>query len=189
MDTAIGPLRPASGRAESRMLLVYTIGYEGTDIRTFISVLKSVGISLLADVRAVPLSRKAGFSKKALERHLRDAGIEYRHFADLGDPREGREAARRGDIPTFITVYTNHLQTDPAQAALRDLLQLVPTDAVCMMCFERDPQTCHRSLIALEMKSAGLATIDLYADDAERYVRAASKLPRRDPGEGAPPAE
>lgn len=171
------------------MSVVFTVGYEGTTIGAFVAVLKSVGVSLLADVRAVPLSRKPGFSKKALERHLQEAGIEYRHFIELGDPAAGRDAARRGDLSTFVAIYTHHLHTDEAQAALQDLVQLVPGHTVCMMCFERDPRTCHRSLIAQEMKTSGLATFDLYADDPQRYVRAASKFPRRDPSEGAPPAE
>lgn len=180
---------PALLSGGEKMSVVFTVGYEGTTIDTFIAVLKSVGISLLADVRAVPLSRKAGFSKKALERHLQQAGIAYRHFVELGDPAPGREAARRGDVPTFINIYSQHLGTADAQAAFRELLRLVPEHKVCMMCFERDPRTCHRHLIAQEMTTVGLATFDLYADDPQRYVRAASKLPRCDPREGAPSAE
>jgi uncharacterized protein (DUF488 family) len=45
------------------MTTLYTIGYEGTDIDRFVATLKAVGVQLLADVRALPLSRKRGFSK------------------------------------------------------------------------------------------------------------------------------
>jgi uncharacterized protein (DUF488 family) len=46
------------------MTQIYTIGYEGTDIERFVRTLKIVGVEQPVDVRAVPLSRKKGFSKK-----------------------------------------------------------------------------------------------------------------------------
>ena len=48
------------------MSVVYTIGYESTDIDRFVTTLKTAGIERVADVRTVALSRKKGFSKKAL---------------------------------------------------------------------------------------------------------------------------
>lgn len=66
------------------MNTVYTIGYEGTDIERFVQTLKAVGIEVLADVRAVALSRKKGFSKTALRNNLAEAGIEYIHLNALG---------------------------------------------------------------------------------------------------------
>jgi uncharacterized protein (DUF488 family) len=52
---------------------------------------------LLADVRAVPLSRRPGFSKNILGNGLREAGIDYINLKALGAPPEGREAARKHD--------------------------------------------------------------------------------------------
>src|SRR5690606_21613376 len=78
------------------MSIVYTIGYEGTDIDRFVATLKAVGVRRLADVRAVALSRKKGFSKKSLAARLEAEDIEYLHFQALGDPKPGREAARAG---------------------------------------------------------------------------------------------
>ena len=62
------------------MSVVYTIGYEGTDIDRFVATLKAVGIKVLADVRAVAVSRKKGFSKTALKARLEDEGIAYTHL-------------------------------------------------------------------------------------------------------------
>lgn len=159
------------------MQVVYTVGYEGTTINAFIAVLKSVGVTMLADVRAVPISRKKGFSKSSLKQHLEDAGIAYRHFVELGDPKEGREAARRGAMDEFRAVYSRHLKTDGAISALADLEGCCAADVVCMMCFERDPEGCHRTMIAGELSAEGLATFDLYADDPQRYVRNAPNFP------------
>jgi hypothetical protein len=47
-----------SGWNDLSMTTLYTIGYEGTDIDRFVATLKAVGVHLLADVRALPLSRK-----------------------------------------------------------------------------------------------------------------------------------
>ncbi|MBI9083296.1 MAG: DUF488 domain-containing protein [Desulfobacterales bacterium] len=59
---------------------LYTIGYEGLDVRRFISHLAHYGINVVVDVRKLPASRKKGFSKTALGQILSDNGIEYRNF-------------------------------------------------------------------------------------------------------------
>lgn len=91
------------------MKTVYTIGYEGTDIERFVKTLTAVGIEAVADVRAVPLSRKKGFSKNALQEHLEKAGIKYLAMQQLGDPKEGREAAKAGDYDRFRSIYSGHV--------------------------------------------------------------------------------
>ena len=62
------------------MSVVFTVGYEGTDIDRFVRTLKAAGVERLADVRAVAASRKAGFSKTKLSARLADEGIEYFAF-------------------------------------------------------------------------------------------------------------
>ncbi|TGW07799.1 DUF488 domain-containing protein, partial [Mesorhizobium sp. M2D.F.Ca.ET.145.01.1.1] len=128
------------------MSVVYTIGYEGTDIERFVATLKAVGIERLADVRAVALSRKKGFSKKALSTRLEAEGIEYLHFIDLGDPKPGRDAARAGFFDKFRAIYSAHLDSDDAQSSLRELVVVAGEKPTCLLCFERDPVTCHRSI-------------------------------------------
>ena len=168
------------------MSTVYTIGYEGTDIERFIATLKAIGIRRLADVRAVALSRKKGFSKNSLAARLNVEGIEYFHFVDLGDPKPGREAARAGLYDKFRAIYFAHLDFDDAQSSLKELVAVAGEKPTCLLCFERDPKTCHRSIIAGEMTvSAGFEVFDLYGDDPERYVRNASRMPRYHPREGA----
>ena len=74
---------------------VFTIGYEGADVDRFLGTLKDAGVETLADVRAVALSRKRGFSKSALRDALASREIGYQHFIKLGTPKEGRQAARQ----------------------------------------------------------------------------------------------
>jgi uncharacterized protein (DUF488 family) len=159
------------------MTTVYTIGYEGTDIKQFVETLVAVDIKILADVRAVAISRKRGFSKRALQTELAKVGIEYQHFVALGDPKEGREAARAGDIEQFKKVFSSHLKTADAQRALLDLTEVARKSATCLMCFERDPRGCHRSIVAAEMACRGISTFDLYGDSPGRYVRNRKHLP------------
>ncbi|RUW61955.1 DUF488 domain-containing protein [Mesorhizobium sp. M7A.F.Ca.US.008.03.1.1] len=167
------------------MSVVYTIGYEGTDIERFVATLKAVGIERLADVRAVALSRKKGFSKKSLSARLEAEGIEYLHFIDLGDPKPGRDAARAGFFDKFRAIYSAHLDSDDAQSSLKELVVVAGEKATCLLCFERDPVTCHRSIVAGAMtESAEFEVCDLYGDNPERYVRNAPRMPRYHPREG-----
>jgi uncharacterized protein (DUF488 family) len=166
------------------MTTVYTIGYEGTDVDQIVAVLRAVGVNFLADVRAVAVSRKKGFSKNALRSRLEAEGIAYAHFAELGDPRPGREAARAGLFDEFHRIYTAHLARDDAQAALDVLEEGVRAAPVCMLCFERDPKTCHRTIIADRLRARGIEVVNLFGDDPGPYVRNAPKLPRRSPRKG-----
>jgi uncharacterized protein (DUF488 family) len=167
------------------MSIVYTVGYEGTDIDRFVQTLKVVGIKTLADVRAIALSRKKGFSKNALKNRLEAEGIEYRHFIALGDPKPGREAARNGKLDQFQRIYRKHLSSAAAVAALQELEGVVWSAPSCLLCFERNPSVCHRSIIAEKLSVSGLAVFDLFGDAPSRYVSHASRLPSHHPREGA----
>ena len=167
------------------MSVVYTIGYESTNIEAFVATLSAVGVQRLADVRALALSRKKGFSKRALADRLERAGIEYFHFVELGDPKPGRDATRAGDYQRFRDIYESHIMSEDAQMALKRLASVAGERPTCLLCFERDPKHCHRSIVASEMTRVGFEVFDLYGDDPERYVRHASKLPRYHPREGA----
>jgi uncharacterized protein (DUF488 family) len=161
------------------MRVLYTIGYEGTDIDRFAATLKAVKIRVLADVRAVAVSRKKGFSKVALRERLEAEGIVYVHFVELGDPKPGRDAARAGRYKEFRRVYSKHLDTAGAKVALQVLKETVEDESVCLLCFERDPAICHRRMIADRLKASGLEVFDLFGDEPGRYVRYVEKLPSR----------
>jgi uncharacterized protein (DUF488 family) len=167
------------------MNTVYTIGYEGTDIERFVQTLKAVGVQVLADVRAVALSRKKGFSKTALRNRLAEEGIEYVHYNMLGDPKPGREAARAGQYDEFRKIYSKHLATVEAQLALKELEIAVEDKATCLLCFERDPNVCHRSIVTQALRKNGNEIFDLYGDSPARYVNFSTQLARYHAREGA----
>ena len=132
---------------------ILTIGYEGSTIEDFIAALKFADVQVLIDIREVTASRKRGFSKKALSMTLEGAGIGYVHLRDLGDPKPGRDAARRGDMQTFERIFRAHLEGSAAQKALEQAISIASGERACLLCFERDHSGCHRAIVAEEMAS------------------------------------
>jgi len=171
------------------MPAIYTIGYEGTDSDRFVAALLAHRVELLADVRAVALSRKKGFSKTALKAALDAAGIDYIHFGDLGDPKPGRLAARAGRMQEFRSIYTAHLEGMAARAALEALAAVAHRKATCLLCFERDPRTCHRSIIAGRLGGRGFSRLDLFVDPALPNDRLTTKLSSLHSRQGVASAE
>lgn len=142
----------------SNTFTLYTIGYESSSIDDFIDTLVDVQIEHVVDVRDVPASRKRGFSKCALSERLHGAGISYTHLRALGDPPEGRAAMRAGNRQSFLQIFGERLATAEAQSALECLRSIAASNVAVLLCFERDPADCHRSLIGKELAKDG-ATI------------------------------
>ena len=95
-----------------------TIGYQGCTIDEVIAELHRAGVALLIDVRAVPLSRKPGFSKRQLAAGLDEHGIAYVHLQGLGTPKPGRDAVRAGHPERMEPIFRHHMTSDRAQAEL-----------------------------------------------------------------------
>ena len=129
-----------------------------------IAALTGAGVAVLADVRALPLSRRPGFSKTALAAALAEAGIEYRHFKALGTPADGRAAARAGRHAELERIYAGQLQLPEAMAAGAQLADLARERHVALLCYERDARVCHRTLLR-EAMLADFAAIDLVPGD------------------------
>ena len=127
---------------------LYTQGYQGQTVGAFAGHLLANGLTSVVDVRANPVSRKPGFSKKALSSFLARHGIRYMHLPALGAPRELRIFLRAtGDFGRYAERYAAevlHVQ----EQTLRLVTDLVRTESVCLVCFESDPNLCHRSLVA-----------------------------------------
>ena len=133
--------------------MINTIGYENAELSDFVSTLLDVGVNVLVDVRDRAQSRKKGFSKTALSQALKVEGIEYIHLRELGDPKEGREAARRGQWDKFDKIYKEVLATKKAREAITYIENLSATKSLCLLCYERDYKTCHRKYITDDIES------------------------------------
>ena len=128
-------------------LRIFTIGYEGATVGEFLAALKAAGVERVIDVRALPLSRRPGFSKTPLRGALEDVGIEYVHLKALGTPAEGRAAARAGRHSDLERIYAGQLELPQAIVQSAQLLDLVREKSSALLCMEREPAHCHRTLL------------------------------------------
>ena len=141
---------------------IFTIGDEGVTQPELIAALKAAGVERLIDVRAVPLSRQPGFSKNILAAGLAEAGIEYILLRALGTLPAGREAARKGRHAEMARIYEAQLDLPEAIVAAEQMRELAAEKSSALLCFERDPATCHRSLL-LAAVAPDAERIDLFA--------------------------
>jgi uncharacterized protein (DUF488 family) len=137
----------------TKRITLATIGYESAELADFIATLKLAGVTRLLDVRELPISRRKGFAKKALSEALGRAGIDYVHLRGLGDPKEGRQAARAGNFVQFRRVFNRHMLSALAQADLQSAVRYVAEGGACLMCYERDHTNCHRGIVAETLSS------------------------------------
>ena len=141
---------------------LFTIGYESTTMGDFLGALKAAGVERVIDVRAVPNSRRPGFSKTPLRNALAEAGIDYVHLRALGTPAEGREAARAGRNADLERIYAGQLDLPEALVAAEQMRELAAEKPSALLCYERDPASCHRTLL-WRARLPDAEVIDLYA--------------------------
>lgn len=135
---------------------IFTIGYEGTTVGDFLAALQQAGVERVIDVRAVPNSRRPGFSKTPLRNALAEVGIDYVHLRALGTPADGRAAARAGRHEELERIYAGQLELPEAMAQGAQMVELSREKPSAVLCYERDPSGCHRTLL-----------LDSVAPDAE----------------------
>lgn len=128
-------------------LRIFTIGYEAATIGEFVEALRTAGVERVIDVRALPLSRRPGFSKTPLRGALGEAGIDYVHLKALGTPADGRAAARAGRHADLERIYAGQLELPEAIAQSALMLELAREKPSALLCMEREPARCHRTLL------------------------------------------
>jgi uncharacterized protein (DUF488 family) len=131
-------------------------------VAEFIAAMKKANVERVIDVRALPLSRRPGFSKSPLKAALEEAGIEYLHLKALGTPSEGRTAARVGRHEDMARIYAGQLELPEAIAQGAQMLELAREKPSALLCMEREPAHCHRTLL-LEAVAPDAEVVHLYA--------------------------
>jgi uncharacterized protein (DUF488 family) len=128
---------------------LFTIGYEHATTGAMLDALGQAKVDLVIDVRAVTSSRRPGFSKRQLAAGLDERGIGYLHLRALGTPKEGRLAARAGHRDELFRIFEKHLKMPEAREELDELATLAKSGRrLCLLCYERDPEGCHRRRVA-----------------------------------------
>jgi uncharacterized protein (DUF488 family) len=128
---------------------LFTVGYEGRTLPQFVRLLKQHGITRLVDVRERPASRKPGFSALPLFDALRRAGITYESDRSLGNPVEIRQLWKNGSLSEGKTRY-RRLIRNGRRPRVELLLSISKVERVCILCYEGNPDLCHRAVIAEE---------------------------------------
>jgi uncharacterized protein (DUF488 family) len=145
--------------------MIWTIGHSNVGIDALLTRLRAHGITLVADVRRFPASRRhPQFGQAALKTSLEAAGIGYLHLADLGGRRTPRpdspNSAWRNDA---FRGYADHMETPAFGAAITTLVNRARTEHTAIMCAELLWWQCHRSLIADYLKAAGHEVLHITA--------------------------
>jgi uncharacterized protein (DUF488 family) len=164
---------------------VFTLGHSNHPIEHFLSLLRPHGIQVVADVRSTPFSRfNPQFNRQSLEASLRTAGIEYLFLGEELGARSSDPSCYDGDRVSYAKLAA----TESFKRGLRRVLEESRTKRVALMCAERDPLDCHRTiLVARELAKEGVPITHIRADGTledhqhvmERLV-AALKLPGPD---------
>lgn len=150
-----------------------TIGVYGFTAAAFLDALTAADVGLLLDLRQRRGVRGPDYSwanSVRLQRALAAADVGYRHLKELAPTTELRHVQYRADdrlgvgkrnrvalAPEYAERYTREV-LDPFD--LGALLAQLPGDsAVALFCVERDPQACHRSLVAERLRAEHGASV------------------------------
>jgi uncharacterized protein (DUF488 family) len=156
--------------------MLFTIGHSNRPIEALLAMLREAGVKRVVDVRAIPKSRRwPQYDGEALRRLLAAEGIEYVWRGEAlggfrkpvpGSPNVALDGAFRG--------FADHMATPAFARAIDELLAGAAPTAI--MCAEKLPAECHRSLITDYAIARGVDVIHLVAPD------------RREPGRLNPAA-
>lgn len=161
---------------------IATIGYEGASLADFISTLMAARVRRVIDVRAIAQSRRPGFSKNAFRLALEEVDIDYYHIRQLGDPKHGRDAARSGKFELFHNIYSEHIDLPASREAVKDALAFATAKPSALVCYERDPKHCHRTIVAqritalCSLKVVNLGVRPSIARGRENHVGSADRV-------------
>lgn len=129
--------------------ILFTIGYEGITIDSYLNMLIKNNVRVLVDVRKNPISKKYGFSKSQLQRHIESIGLSYLHLPDLGIPANLRRDLNTEEAYQQLFRQYEREILPKQEEALQKLRETVYSEKrVALTCFEASYKSCHRSKIA-----------------------------------------
>lgn len=151
---------PINGPART----LYTIGHSNRSLDDFIDLLQGAAVGQLIDVRGHPGSRRFPlFNRNSLKLTLADEGIAYAWFGrELGGlRREKTDSPHTALASNGFRGYADHMASNLFQAGMEQLTTLARYQPVAIMCAEREPCQCHRSMIADYLLLRGWRVIHL----------------------------
>lgn len=135
-------------------MLIYTLGHSNRDFDAFAEILRQHGIEAIADVRSSPGSKRfPWFNRSNLELRLQEMGIRYIWCRDLGGFKRARD--KDGAELTGLEGYRAYMGQEKFKTAVEELLKQAETLRTAIMCAEKDPAKCHRSLLSEYLEELG----------------------------------
>ena len=130
--------------------MIYTIGHSTHSADAFLALLRMHGVTQLADVRTMPMSRRhPHFNKDSLEKFLAASGIRYRHLGGLGGLRKPkRDSTNTAWKHPSFRGYADYMETEAFERAFRELVGFASAGPTAVMCAEAVWWRCHRQLLA-----------------------------------------
>lgn len=145
---------------------LYSIGHSNRSLEDLIALLRERGVTLLADVRSHPASRRhPQFDRRVLAASLAEAGIKYRWLGRaLGGLRKGAAQSPHTALAAAgFQAYADHMLSAEFQEAALQLLELGRRSVTAFMCAERAPQDCHRAYLADYLVTHGAPVVHILA--------------------------
>ena len=142
---------------------IWTIGHSTHPLEAFLKLLHSFNITLLADIRNYPGSKRyPHFNKEALEISLRQNNIKYIHLKDLGGRRKPVTGSQNtGWKNTAFRGYADYMETQDFKKAIEELQELASAERTAYMCSEAVWWSCHRSLVSDYLKVRGWTVLHI----------------------------
>ena len=150
-------------------LTLYTVGHSNRSIESLLAMLHRAAIRQLVDVRANPSSQRfPQFNGEALRKLLEEEKIVY-HWAGrhLGGRRQGRSQSLHSALcDASLRAYADHMETEVFARAAGQLVNLARRGPLAILCAEKHPQNCHRSLIADYLTLQGHRVLHLIDEES-----------------------
>jgi uncharacterized protein (DUF488 family) len=153
--------------------VLFTIGHSNRPVSELLTMLRAARVARLVDVRAIPKSRRwPQYNGEALKRSLAAEGIEYAWRGDAlggfrkpvpGSPNVALDGAFRG--------FADHMAPPGFAHAIDELLDDARRAPTAIMCAEKVPAECHRSLITDYVLARGVEVVHIVSADAREPAR------------------
>jgi uncharacterized protein (DUF488 family) len=155
--------------------LIYTIGHSNQSLERFLEIISSLEIDLIADVRTAPASKMfPHFNRVELERNMKKHHINYVYLGEaLGGRSDNLDDYYEGQI-----VYSKLAQKANYINGIRWLIENSNTSKIMLMCSEKEPLNCHRTLLISQSLTKNDAKVSHILSDGilESHEEALSRL-------------
>jgi uncharacterized protein (DUF488 family) len=149
-----------SGARTPAGVQVFTLGYQGRDLKEVLQIVQRHAIKQVIDVRENASSKKPGFAAEELRQALAGIEVTYSHLPDLGCTSVSRHALWRGEsMESFLDDYRRQLAERPE--AFAGLVHRIRSASTLLLCLERDTSRCHRAVLVEKLRAQGISALDL----------------------------